>query len=465
MIQEHNHSHGEELTPSPSGEQTDLSNGQIRTRRNLLEDGSVVIVDGLRTPFSKAFTDLKDQKPLQLLTHVLDGLIEKLASNGSFSPDEIEEVIIGQVTISPQESNLARLAVLTSEYLKDTTTAYTVSEACISSCRAIHHGALEIASGAKDFVIAGGVESMSNTPLLMKPEAQSLFRDLATAKGPVDSLRSFVRWRLGMAFPQQPALKNPITGLSMGEHCELMAQDWEIGRAEQDQLALDSHKNAAAARNSGKLAEQILPVGKVEHDNLIRENTSLERLAKLKPVFDKSESGTITAGTSSPLTDGAAVVALAHKDVAAAHGIEPKASIIYSKFAAVSPDDGLLMGTAVAVYEALQQTGLSLKDIDVIELHEPFAAQVLCVVKALELGWPKYSMDKMEDDILNAVKDKLNTWGGAIAVGHPLGASGARQLFTCAARMGEVVKDGPVYGLSGICADGGEAHVSILRKG
>ncbi|MCA9573385.1 MAG: acetyl-CoA C-acyltransferase, partial [Myxococcales bacterium] len=246
------------------------------------------------------------------------------------------------------------------------------------------HDAIRL--GRIDVGIAGGVESMSNTAILVSPALAGALRDSRAAKGPMDQLKLLARLRPGDLLPQLPGVEEPSTGLTMGQHTELMVKEWKIPRLIQDEIAFRSHRNAHAATEDGRLGAEIHPLGGLDRDSMVRADTSLEKLAKLKPVFDP-EQGTLTAGNSSPLTDGAAVVLLMSEERATKEGRTPLAFVKDFEHAAIDPADGLLMAPGVAVPRLLRRHGLSLADMDVVEVHEAFGGQVACNLAAWEKGW------------------------------------------------------------------------------
>ena len=311
-----------------------------------------------------------------------------------------------------------------------------------------------VRAGRAEIGLAGGVESMSNPAVLFSPAASRIFVDLSNARTLKDRIEILSSLRPRDLMPNAPGVVEPSTGLSMGEHTEITVKEWDIAREPQDELALASHKNAAAATEDGRLKAEIVPLDGIDHDTIIRPDTTLEKLASLKPVFDRSGSGTLTAGNSSPLTDGAAVIALMSEGRAKKEGREPLAFIRGYKKVAIDPGDGLLMGPGIAVPDLLAETGLTLDDMDLIEMHEAFTGQVLSNLASWERGWKR-------DPIGTVDRSKLNQLGSSVAVGHPFSATGVRIATTLA---NEMKRRNSRYGLISICAAGAMAQAMILER-
>jgi acetyl-CoA acetyltransferase family protein len=367
----------------------------------------VAIVAGARTPFVKAGKAFASLGPLAMARHAVYGLLER----HHVDPAEVESLAFGVVVPERGKPNLAREIVLETG-LPAHIEAQTVSSYCITGLRTATVIADAIARGRIGCGIAGGVEWLSGA-------------DPAT-------------------------FKEPTTGLTMGEHMEITRREWGIPRERQDEIALASHRNAVAARE--RLACEIVPLEGVDRDTGPREDTSLEKLAKLPPVFDPS--GTITAGNSSPVTDGASAVLLMSEERAKAEGREPLAFIEAMEYAALHPNEGLLMAPAIAVPRLLKRTGVRLADIDLIEIHEAFAAQVLANVAAWEQGWKAPATDPVD-------WARVNVNGSSIAIGHPWAATGGRILTTLAYEM---VRRKARRGLVSICAAGGMAGAFLLTR-
>mgnify|MGYP001611878967 FL=1 len=409
----------------------------------------VAIIAGARTPFVKSGTVFRHHSPLALGRHAVSGLLEK----SRLDPRSVNELTYGIVLIDPRLPNLARDIVFKSG-LAASTHALTVSNNCISGIHAISAIYDSIANGRAQVGIAGGVESMSNPAILFNPEASRLFIDLAGTRSFKQTLALALKLRPRHFKPALPAIAEPSTGLSMGEHTELIAKEWKIPRVEQDEIAYLSHKNAQAATQDGRLTAEIHPLDGIDHDLLIRADTTLEKLAKLSPVFDRSATGTLTAGNSSPLTDGASAVLLMSEARARREGREPLAFIKAFEYAALDPKDGLLMAPALAVPRLLKKNGLKLADMDIVEMHEAFGAQILANLRAWEQGWREPAIGALD-------RSKLNHLGSSIAVGHPFAATGGRIVTTLA---NEMKRRNARYGLLSICAAGGMAAAMILER-
>ncbi|NIQ96921.1 MAG: acetyl-CoA C-acyltransferase, partial [Desulfuromonadales bacterium] len=319
---------------------------------------------------------------LQLSTHAVNGLVGKFVN----TPDNIDGLVWGRVLHDPRISNLAREVVFDTGLPKDIH-ALMVSNNCITSLHAMVDVADGIRSGRMSLGIAGGVESMSTVPILFGREASAIFLEAGMAKTAGDRLKAMSKLRFRHFKPKPLSFKEPSTGLTMGQHAEVTVQEWGIGQADQDRIAYNSHINAAGATEDGRLKEEIHPLDGIDHDTIVRGDTTLDKLASLKPVFDRSEKGTITAGNSSPLTDGAASILLASEEALAANNLEAAAWIRDVEFAAIDPADGLLMAPALAVPRLLRRTGLTLDDMDIVEIHEAFGAQVATNLAAWEKGW------------------------------------------------------------------------------
>jgi acetyl-CoA acetyltransferase family protein len=414
-----------------------------------MTDTRVAIVGGARTPFVKAGTVFRQHTPLELGTHSVNGLIE----NQDLDPELVDHLVYGIVVVDARIPHLAREVAFSSK-LPASTRAVTITDNCITSNTGIAMTHDAIFSGRAEIGIAGGVDSMSNPSLLWSRRATRVFVDLAGAKSLPDKLKLFAQLRPSDLRPRSPGVKEPSTGLSMGEHTEIMVKDWGISRVEQDEIAYRSHMNAAAATEDGRLPAEIIPLDGVEHDTIIRPGTTMEKLGSLPPVFDRSEEGTLSAGNSSPLTDGAASVLMMSEVKAQELGMEPLAFLKDFEFASISPDDGLLMGPGVAVPRLLARTGLDLDDIDIVEMHEAFGGQLACNLAAWEQGWKEPPIGKVD-------RDKLNPLGSSIAVGHPFAATGARIVTTLA---NEMARRNARYGLVSVCGAGATAAAMLLER-
>ena len=420
------------------------------------------VVAGLRTPFVRAGTDFAQLDVLELARSVTVELLQRSGLDAA----SVDHVIYGNVTRPVQYSNLARELVLAAG-LPKSTPADTVTLACASACQAITDATNLIERGYADVVIAGGVEMLSNVPIALSPPLGRALVAASQAKSVGDRVQSFRGLKLADLPPVAPSITETSTGLSMGQSAELMAKVNNISRADQDAWALRSHRNAAAAWQDGRLADEVSPVyvvndgGRaVTRDNHIRPDTSLEKLAQLKPVFDR-QYGSVTAGNSSPLTDGAASVLLMSDERARALGLQPKALVRSYAYAAVDPGGELLIGPAYAIPRALERAGLQLSDVDLVEMHEAFAAQVLSTLKKLE----SRTFAEQELGRAEAVgcldPERMNLRGGSIALGHPFGATGARCVTTLA---NEMERQSAQLGLVSVCAAGGVGAAIILER-
>lgn len=404
---------------------------------------------GARTPFAKAGTALKAHSALELAVHSVNGLLAKQTIN----PQAIEQLVYGIVIVNPRIPHFAREVNLASR-LPPSVRALTVTDNCITGTSAITAIYDSIVSGRAQIGIAGGVESMSNTPLLFSEPASRIFLDAAATRSPGTRLKEFLKLRPRHFKPQTPAVAEPSTGLSMGEHTELMVKEWKISREEQDEIAHASHMKAHAASEDGRLTAEIHSLDGIDRDPLIRPDTTIAALAALAPAFDRSPTGTITAGNASPLTDGAASVLLMSEEKARKEGREPLAFIRAFEYVGIDPKDGLLMGPGIAVPRVLRKAGLALSDMDIVEMHEAFAGQVACNLRAWEQGWKEPAIGTVE-------RERLNPLGSSIAVGHPFAATGARIVTTLA---NEMARRGACYGLVSICGAGATASAMILER-
>ncbi len=409
----------------------------------------VAIIGGMRTPFVKAGGAFRDLTTLQLSTHAVRGMLDRFG----LDPLKVDQLVWGRVLHDPFVSNPAREIVFELE-LPSSIRAYMVSNNCISSIHAATDVADAIALGRIEVGIAGGVEAMSSVPVLFGREASAIFLQTAMARSKKDRLRTLLKLRPKHFFPVPLAFKEPSTGLSMGEHAEISAKEWGITREEQDDIALRSHRRAAEATRDGRLTAEIAPLKGIGQDTIIRHDTTREKMAILRPVFDRSGQGTITAANSSPLTDGAAAVLLMSEERARAEGYEPAAFIKAVEYAAIDPKDGLLMAPALSVPRLLRRTGLTLAEMDFVEVHEAFGAQVAFNLAAWKKGW-------REEAIGEIPPEKLNPLGSSIAVGHPFAATGARILTTAA---NEMKRRDARYALISICAAGAMAAAVILER-
>ncbi|GIW52888.1 MAG: 3-ketoacyl-CoA thiolase [Gemmatimonadales bacterium] len=420
----------------------------------------VAVVAGCRTPFCKAGTELRNLSAVDLARHATVELLHRANLDGH----EVDEMYFGQVVASPLAPNLAREVSLLPQFPR-TIPAATINRACASANTAIAQAHDQIALGHARVVIAGGAESLSDIPVLHSRRFADTLIAFNRAKTLSERLRLLARIRPKDLVPVAPAIAEPSTGETMGESAEKMAKLNGISREAQDEFALRSHRLALAGTEDGRLLHEIAPIltpeGKViDRDNGIRADTSLEKLRALKPVFDRRY-GTVTAGNSSPLTDGASALLLMSEEAAKALGYEPLAYIRSYAVAALDPGDQLLMGPAYAVPKALERAGISWSDLDLVEMHEAFAAQVLSNIQAFESReWAQKHLGRSEP-IGKVNWDTLNVMGGSIAIGHPFGATGGRITLTLA---NEMKRRGAQFGLISVCAQGGMGFAMVLER-
>jgi acetyl-CoA C-acetyltransferase len=422
----------------------------------------VAIVGGVRIPFARTNTAYNEATNQQMLTATLKSLVSRF----NLENQKVGEVAAGAVIKHSRDWNLARESTLGSG-LHPETPAYDVQRACGTSLTAAVQVAHRIAAGEIECGIAGGVDSASDIPLTYGPELQKIVLTSAHGRTAGERLSPWLGLRPGHLKPAAPGIAEPRTGLSMGQHAEETAKEWRVGRAEQDELAAASHRNAAAAWKAGFFEDLVVPFNDLRHDNNVRPDTSLEKLATLRTAFDRSSAGTLTAGNSSPLTDGAACVLLASEEFARARGFPILCFLTYSETAAVDfvgmagPKEGMLMAPAYAVPRMLDRARLTLQDFDIYEIHEAFAAQVLCTLKAWESD--EYCRTRLNRaGALGAIeRSKLNPKGSSVAIGHPFAATGARIVATLAKQLAE---RGSGRGLISICAAGGMGVTAILER-
>jgi acetyl-CoA acyltransferase len=421
----------------------------------------VAVMTGLRTPFAKAGTELKSLSVQDLGRAVVAELIERSNLDGK----EIDTLVFGTVIPSVLAPNLAREVALL-PMLPKGIPAYTVGRACASANQAITDAADQIVLGNVDVAIAGGAESLSNVPILHSRAFSDVLVAASRARTLGARLGKFSRVRPRDLVPITPAIAEPSTGETMGQSAEKMAKLNHIPREEQDQFALRSHRLAAAGTQDGRLTAEMMPFyvppaydTVLTHDNGVRTDTSLEQLQALKPVFDKRY-GSVTAGNSSPLTDGAAAVILMSAEKADALGYQPLAYIRSYAYAALDPGEQLLQAPVLAAPVALARAGLTLADIDIVEMHEAFAAQVLSNLQGFESRtWAQRA--GFSEPVGEVDRSRLNVMGGSIALGHPFGATGARITTTLAH---ELQRRGGQIGMMTVCAAGGMGFAMILEN-
>jgi len=422
----------------------------------------VALVGSARIPFARSNTAYIDAGNQDLLTAALVGLVDKFGLRG----ETLGEVAAGAVIKHSRDWNLTREAAQGAG-LDPHTPAYDVQLACGTSLLAVTQLGHRIALGEIDAAIAGGSDTASDVPVAYGRRLQRIVLDSARGRNALDRIKPWLRLRPRDLVPSIPGVAEARTGLSMGEHCEIMAKEWKIGRAEQDELAYLSHKNAAAAWKEGYYEDHVVPFAGQAADNNVRADASLEKLAALKPVFDRSPAGTLTAGNSTPLTDGAACVLLASEQWAKSRGLPIQAYVTHSAVAAVDfaglagPREGLLMAPTYAVPRMLERAGMTLQDFDIYEIHEAFAAQVLCTLKAWESA--EYCRAKLglQAPLGSIDRARLNLKGGSVALGHPFAATGARIVGTLAKQLAQ---RGTGRGLISICTAGGMGVTAILER-
>ncbi|MEX2166252.1 MAG: acetyl-CoA C-acetyltransferase [Methyloceanibacter sp.] len=416
----------------------------------------VAVLGGVRIPFCRSHTAYAELTNLDMLSAALGGLVDCFALHGT----HIDEVVGGAVVTHAKDWNLAREAVIGSQ-LAPTTPAITMMQACGTSLQGALGLGAKIATGQIECGIALGSDTTSDAPVVFQRRFAQRLIQASRARGFGEKLSAFKGFMPGELAPQPPSTSEPRTGLSMGEHCELMAKEWGITREAQDLLAYESHKKAAAAYDEGFMDGLVVPCAGVFRDNNIREDISLEKMAELKPVFDRT-GGTITAANSTPLTDGAATVLLASEDWAAKKGLPVQAFLTIGRTSAVDfvHGEGLLMAPTVAVSDLLRQTGLALQDFDYYEIHEAFAAQVLATLKAWESeDYCRRRLGRSEP--LGSIdRARLNVKGSSIAFGHPFAATGAR-IVAVLAKLLQSKSRG--RGLISVCTAGGMGVAAILE--
>ena len=420
-----------------------------------------VFIDGGRLPFRRAGTSYADLLSYDLGRMALRGLLTRTG----FDAGMLDRVIMGSVIQNVETSNVAREAALGAGIPHDVP-AFTVSMACISSNQALTSAADLIRTSQADAVLVGGTETLSDIPLQFNKNVRKKLFEARKYKSPRDYLNIFKGLSPSDLLPRVPSIAEFSTGETMGASADKLAAKFGVSREEQDEYALRSHQKAAEARRRGLLAEEIVPATvppefePVTEDNGIREDTSLEKMSKLGPAFVKPY-GTVTAGNASPLTDGASAALLLSEEKADALGYQPKAYLRNYLYVSQDPGDELLLGPALAMPRVVEAAGLSFDDIDVFELHEAFAGQVLAVLRALESA--SFARDRLNlsSPPGPVPMERVNTWGGSISLGHPFGATGVRLVTTAVHRLHE--EDGR-YALVAACAAGGQGHALLLER-
>jgi acetyl-CoA acyltransferase len=419
------------------------------------------VVAGLRTPFTRSGTRLRDLSAVELGKVA----VRELLARADLPGEAVDHLVFGTVIHDPHAGNIAREVGL--GVLPKTVPAYTVSRACASANQAIADGVNLIELGQADIVVAGGAESLSRIPITVSDRLAQALMSAAKAKSLKGRVGAFSGLRPRDFLPEQPAIAEPTTGESMGEAAERMAKENGISREAQDEWALRSHRLAAAAIDDGRIGHEVCPVyvppdfdTVVEEDNGVRKDTSLEALAGLRPVFDR-EFGTVTAGNASPLTDGGAAVVLMSEDAVEAHGVEPLGWIRSYAVTALDPGKQLLQGPAYAAPLALERAGITMDDVELMEMHEAFASQVLSNLQGLASD--EFAREKLGRSKATGHPDieRINVMGGSIAIGHPFGATGARITTSLLNEMGRRDVE---WGLLTVCAAGGLGFAMVLQR-
>ncbi|MHB8424580.1 MAG: acetyl-CoA C-acetyltransferase [Gammaproteobacteria bacterium] len=422
----------------------------------------IAILGGMRIPFCRMNTNYLRLGNLEMLTAAMKALVEKYHLKGEILGD----AAAGAVMKHSRDWSMTREAVLGSG-LDPHTPAHNLDRACGTSLSTVIELGSRIALGELDSAIAAGVDSASDVPIVFGRHYQQILLDMNRARTFGQRLQALSRWRPIDLKPHFPAVTESRTGLSMGQSCELMAKEWKLTQQEQDELAYASHMKAAAAWKDGFYADLVASFNGIGHDNTVRADTTLEKLAKLKPVFDRTGNGTLTAGNSTPLTDGASAVLLSSEEWAKSHGLPVQAYLTHFAVAGVDfagmqgPREGLLMAPTYAVPKMLDRAGLKLQDFDFYEIHEAFAAQVLCTLKAWESA--DYCRARLgRKEALGSIdRNKLNVKGGSVALGHPFGATGGRIVAGLAKLLAQ---KGKGRGLISICTGGGMGVTAILER-
>jgi acetyl-CoA C-acetyltransferase len=415
------------------------------------------ILGGVRIPFCRSNTLYADLSNLDMMTTVLEGLVDRFGLAGV----HVDEVTGGAVVTHSKDWNLAREAVIGSR-LATSTPGITMMQACGTSLQAALGIAAKIGTGEIESGIAIGSDTTSDAPIVVGKRLSGRLIAAQQAKTTGQRLAAFKGFSPGELVPQPPSVAEPRTGLSMGQHCELMAQHWRVSREAQDELALASHAKAAEAYRSGFMDDLIVPCAGVWRDNNLRPDMSLDRIASLKPAFERSEKGTLTAANSTPLTDGAAGVLIASEDWARARGLVPQAYLLHGQTSANDfvAGEGLLMAPTLAVSRLIDRAGLTLQDFDYYEIHEAFAAQVLATLAAWEdADYCRTRLGKAAP--LGAIdRSRLNVMGSSLAYGHPFAATGARIVGL----LSKLLATGGRRGLISVCTAGGMGVAAILES-
>ena len=425
-----------------------------------MKNRRVAIIEGFRTPFTRVFTDFAEMTAIDLAKVVLSELVNR----SEIDPNEIDEIAMGVSVPKPTTTNIARIAAL-GIGLPKTIHSYHMQLACASSILTTANVAMSIMTGNADVGIAGGAESMSDVPISVTEPLRQAILLAQTKKSAEEQMLTIGQVKLADLVPPPLPLAEAYTGLTMGEHTELMVKEWGVTREEQDDYAFGSHAKAGSAVADGRIPAEVIPVvapdGHVaQTDNLIRPKPNRTKMASLNPVFDPAY-GSITAANASPITDGAAAVLLMADEKAKALGYKPKAYIKSFGFSGLDLDIGMLFGPAFSTPKALRQAGLKLGDLDLVEMHEAFAGQVLCNLKAFNhKSWLQENVG-LSEPIGEPDMEAFNMMGGSVSIGHPFGATGARMITTCANQLPRV--DG-TFGLVTACAANGTGGAMILER-
>lgn len=433
----------------------------------------VVIVDGVRTPFAKAGSDFSKIRAHELGRAAMRELLERLEITDGVSAKsrvKVDEVCIGNVGSPEDAANIARVVAMQAG-LHKSIPGYSVHRNCASGMEAIMQGWLKIATGQAEVMMVGGVESMSNMPFIYRPEVVAAFMRIKGAKTLPQRLAAFAKMPWGALLNPivaiQEGLTDPFCGMNMGQTADLLAKEFGLSREDQDKFAVESHRKAVAAQENGKLAEEIVPVGVpndyrsiVKNDVGPRKGQSVEQLAKLKPFFDRVN-GTVTVGNACSITDGAAMLALMSEEKARQAGYKILGKIRSVAFTGHEPER-MGLGPVYAMNAALKKAGLNFQQMDVLEINEAFAAQVMAVSKAAasrEWCKEKLGLDQALGEVDPA---KLNPNGGALALGHPVGSSGARIVLTA---LKELKRNGKQFGIATLCIGGGQGGAVVVERG
>ncbi|MDZ4386827.1 MAG: acetyl-CoA C-acyltransferase FadI [Moraxellaceae bacterium] len=419
--------------------------------------GRIAIVDGLRTPFARIATHYRDLSAIDLGAIA----VKELMQRNALQAKDIDQLVYGMTVMIPEAPFIAREVAL--QLGMDDVDAYSITRACATSFQTVASAAESILAGSANVVIAGGTDSTSSVRLPMSPHFSATLRDVSFAKTLPQRLKLLAKLRASDLLPQQPSITEFSVGETMGQSTEKMVKKWGISRAEQDDLAHASHSNAANAWQEGRMDKQVMRVdlasGPLKNDNLVRKQSVRSSYDKLRPVFD-AEHGSVTAGNSSPLTDGASALLLMCEAQARAEGREVLGYIRSFAFAAKTPQDDLLMGPVHAAPLALDRAGISLNDLTIIDMHEAFAGQVACNLKGLASDEYARTVLGRNKAVGEINRDILNVNGGSLAFGHPFGATGARVI---AQTLYELKRRGGGLSLTTACAAGGIGAAMVLE--